>query len=446
MTFVSKAALAAGLSIGALAVATLPASAQRAPGSSPNSSNRGDNDQEQQRQGNDRQRGNIRVSAAFRTPAAAAQTAIQARDAATAEPHVAAAEAAAVSEEEKYYAANIRFDLETLKNNDEGRARALDIMIASPHLPATAAPSVYFVRGTIANRLKKPADAVRFLERARELGSDNADLPLQLAVAYFDSNNLPAGVQAMDRAVQAREAAGQKAPEDWYKFVVSRLYRSGDRANAATWLMRQIQNYPSPSAWRSAILIYMEQSVSQGATLSRGDRIDLYRLVRAAGGLAGESDYFNYSRAAHDSGLPVEAKTVIDEGRAAGKIPAGSGPIQTVYTAASAAARADVPLATLDRQARAAANGRLAAQTADAYLGGKQYNEAIALYEVALQKGGVDVPTVTLHLGIAQALAGNKPAAQATLAKVTTGTQAEIARFWIAFTKAGETPVARPAA
>lgn len=429
MTFASRAALAAGLSVGALALAAIPAGAVRV-----------------QEKGKAEQKGNIRVSAAFRTPAAAAQTAIAARDAATAEPHVAAAEAAAQSDQEKYFAAQIRYDLETLKNNDEGRARALDAMIASPLLVPTAAPSIHFVRGTIANRLRKPADAVRFLTRAQELGATNADLPLQLAIALFDTNNLAGGTAAMDRAVRAREAAGQKAPEEWFRFVVSKLYQSGDRANAATWLMRQIQNYPSPSAWRSAVLIYMEQASGRGTPLARGDRIDLYRLIRAAGGLAGESDYFNYAKAAHEAGLPLEAKTVIDEGRAAGKVPAGSAAIATVYTAASAAVRADVALDTLDRQARAAANGRLAAQTADAYLGAKQYNAAIALYEIALQKGGVEVPSVTLHLGIAQALAGNKAGAQATLARVTAGTQAEIARFWVAYTRAGEaTPAAQPA-
>ena len=448
----SKAMLAAGLSLGALMLA-VPADAQRAPGANRGrdataegaDANTPAQPQPQRQRGGNQAGGSVRVSDAFRVPAAAAQTALAANDAATAEPQIAAAEAAARSDDEQFIAAEMRYRVETLKRNAAGRAAALDRMIASPKLPAASAAQVHFVRGTVARDLRAHADAVRFFTRARELGSTESDLTLQLALAYFDSGNRPQGLAEIDRAIQAREASGQRAPEDWYKFVVSQLYTAGDRAGAATWLMRQIRAYPSPAAWRSVVLVYMEQAQAQSTQLSAADRIDLYRLMRATRALAGESDYFNYARAAQQTGLASEAKAVIDEGRAAGRIQRTSAIINQVYTAADAAQRADAPLATLDRQARAAANGRMAAQTADVYLGTGNYAQAIALYGVAQAKGGVDADTLNLHLGIAQALSGDRATARTSLARVTTGPKGEIARFWTAYTEANAAPAAAPA-
>src|SRR3546814_12497972 len=43
----------------------------------------------------------------------------------------------------------------------------------------------------------------------------------------------------------------------------------------------------------------------------------LMRLMRAAGAMKGESDYYEYANSAYMKGLPGEAKAVIDEGVAA---------------------------------------------------------------------------------------------------------------------------------
>ena len=86
-------------------------------------------------------------------------------------------------------------------------------------------------------------------------------------------------------------------------------------------------------------------------------------------------------------------------------------------------------LAGAEAKARAAATGQPAAGAAEAYLSYDEWQKAADLYAVALQKGGVDVPTVETRLGIALAYVGQKDQAKAAFAKVT-GPRAPLVAYW----------------
>ncbi|MEA3017142.1 MAG: hypothetical protein QOI38_1864, partial [Sphingomonadales bacterium] len=90
--------------------------------------------------------------------------------------------------------------------------------------------------------------------------------------------------------------------------------------------------------------------------------------------------------------------------------------------------RADLPAS--QRTALAAATGTSALRTGDAFLGYARYPEAIALYQAALQKGGVDANLVNTRLGIAYALSGQRQLAETTFRAVT-GPRADLAAFWM---------------
>src|SRR3546814_20129930 len=92
-------------------------------------------------------------------------------------------------------------------------------------------------------------------------------------------------------------------------------------------------------------------------------------------------------------------------------------------------------LPKLATQAKSAANGKLALGTADAYLGYADYAKAAALYQVALQRGGVAANVVNTRLGIALARSGQQYAAAAAFAKVSGEPRATIAKFWQAWPK-----------
>ncbi|WP_447407021.1 hypothetical protein, partial [Clostridium perfringens] len=89
---------------------------------------------------------------------------------------------------------------------------------------------------------------------------------------------------------------------------------------------------------------------------------------------------------------------VLKEGMASGKIPATSTFSKRLLGDATTAIKNEGSLATSEKQASASANGKLSAQTADAYLGQGNYAKAIELYRQALTKGGVDKDEVNTHL------------------------------------------------
>ena len=81
--------------------------------------------------------------------------------------------------------------------------------------------------------------------------------------------------------------------------------------------------------------------------------------------------------------------------------------------------------------ALAAATGRPARQTGDAYFGYGQYADAVALYRAALEKGGEDPNLVNIRLGASLALAGQRAEAETAFRAVTAGPRAELAQLWL---------------
>jgi tetratricopeptide (TPR) repeat protein len=166
-------------------------------------------------------------------------------------------------------------------------------------------------------------------------------------------------------------------------------------------------------------------------TLDKGQKVDLFRLLRKEKALADQFDYEIYAQYAIDLGLPNEGKAVIDEGRAAGKLPADSATANDLYRVAKQSIANEGSLDPLDAKSKAAANGKLAAGTGDAHLGAGNYAKAIELYRVALQKGSVDADAVNTHLGIALALSGDAAGAKAAFEAVKGSPRADIASFWL---------------
>ena len=374
-------------------------------------------------------------SEAFRKAATEADAKINAKDWAGAEPLVAASEAAAKSNEERYYAQVARLKLEDGRQNAAGKTAALDALIANPATPAEQQGFFNFHRGVTAIQAKKPAEALPFLKKAQQLGYQDPDgqLPVLIAGAQGDTGDAAGAAASMEQAIAAKKAAGQKPPEDWYNYVVARLYKSGDRTGTANWLMREVADYPGPENWRKIILVYRESRGKANEALPRQEKLDLYRLQRATGALAGGSDYVDYANAAQNSGLPWEAKKVIDEGRASGKLTANDANASTIYSVATKSLAAEKPLATYEKQASTDATGKLSAQTADAYLASGEYAKAATLYRAALQKGSVNTDEVNTRLGIALANSSDKAGAKAAFAEVKQAPRVDIAKFWMTY-------------
>ncbi|KTF68872.1 tetratricopeptide repeat protein [Sphingomonas sp. HT-1] len=417
MKFVSKLALTAMLALGSTALVTTPALAQKdkkgAAKEDPNA---------------------LKVGDAFRKAAQPAMEAVQAKNWAAAGPALDALDQVAQNDDEKYYAAYLRSRMQAGQNDMPGLMKTLPVLIANPRTPPTELAAYkrqyYYMAGDQAMKDKKYPEAIDALLKAREAGNNEFDLSLALANAYAATNRPTESVAEVDRAIKAVKATGQKPPVAWYQFAIPRVYATGNRAETAKWLQQMIQEYPTAKNWRWGVMMLRGSADQAGTRLTNAQRIDLFRLLRATKVLADQSDYVEYAESVNSAGLPWEAVAVIDEGRSNGKVPAGNADATRIHTSAQAKVKAEGSLAPLVKQSQAAANGKTAAQTADAYLASGDFAKAVELYDLALQKGGVLADDVNLHKGVALYNLGRKDEARTTFGQVKGAPAIDLATLW----------------
>lgn len=431
MKRISKAALAAMLAVGMGTVVVTPVIAKDKQAKQPE----------------------LKLGDAFRNTAAPAQKALASGDMAAAETAVAAAEAAASSDDEKYVAAELRLQLLSKQNatpsNDpaviaktnQSYKGPIDVLLNNPRTPTDQRAKLATARGQIAFGDKDYAGAIKYYTIAQQAGASSDDISLALAQAKVKTGDIAGGVAGLDQIVKADEAKGQKAPEDLYKYAVSNLYKTNDRATTLDWVKRWLAAYPTTENWRNAIIVFGFQGPT-AAQMSKANKVDLYRLMRATGSLADRGDFLEYAQDAIDLGLPDEAKTVIEQGRASGKLPASDSNAKAIASAADRAIAAQGSLGSLATKAKASAKGDLAQQTADAYLGKADYATAIELYNLALQKGVTHADETNMHLGIAEAMSGNTAGAMAPLNAVQSSPNKDVASLWLAYLAGKSSPSA----
>lgn len=372
----------------------------------------------------------VQLSKEYRAAAGPVQEAIKAGNLADALTKLSAADAVAKSPDELFVSAQFRYQIATTQKDTAAQSKAVDAMVASGGAPAAMAPQLALASGQAAYQAGNYPRAVQMLTEAQRLGNKSPDVYLLLAETNFKQNQVPAGLTNVQQAITAQEAAGQKAPKEWYARAASVAYKAKLTNETAKWTRAQLKAFPNTENWRSALVIYRDSATRDGAI-----NLDIFRLMRATKSLAGERDYYEYAALATDRGLPGEAKSVADEGFATSAIPAGSKAVTEIRTMANSKTASDrASLAASERTAGSSATGKVALGTADAYLGYGDNEKAIALYKIALTKGGVDTDAANTHLGVALFRAGQKDAAKAAFTAVNAnGTRGEIAAFWLLF-------------
>ena len=365
-----------------------------------------------------------------------AQAALKGTDAAAMEAPVAAAEAAAKTDDDKYAAAHMRVLLTqaALKTNPQADQSALaptlQSLVANPKTPQTEKGQLYFFLGQFAAQKRDFRTALTDYTQARDLGYAEPQLPLIIAQTKIDAGDVAGGTADLGKVIETAEAGGKPAPESYYRFALSQSVNLKNKPQSVEWLKRWLSAYPTSKNWHDALYIYGLQGKDSLSTLDKGQTVDMFRLMRQTKALD-QYGYEEYAQKVLDSGLPDEAKTVIAEGKSNGKLPASDANATAITADANKGIATEGSLSTLANKANASATGALAAQTADAYLGKGDYASAIPLYRAALSKGvGARADDVNTHLGIALALSGDKAGAKTAFAAVTGPVRADIAGFW----------------
>jgi len=352
---------------------------------------------------------------------------------------LAAARAAARGTDARYAVGSLAYQIARSRSD----ARAMDA--AADEMLATNLPQGAELAGLLASQASRAYSANdlrrtdQILARMVEAAPNN---PVVLADAGQFKARLgdrPAAVALLQRALAAQRALGQPAPESWYQRALALAVDGRLVAQSATLGRELVVNYPSPANWRDAVLaLRAGEPPRPGGTAAAPPPadpaldLDIRRLARAAGALAGERDYLEFASALTRAGLAGEAKSVLDEGVGRHMLDPNE-PIvrQQLTPVTAAAARERAGLAALRTRAMAGDAAALIA-AGDAHFGNGQYLPAAELYSAALQRGAADPALVNSRLGATLALGGQRAAAEAALALVT-GPRAGLAAYWRAW-------------
>lgn len=356
----------------------------------------------------------------------ALQTALDAKNYPAAQSALPAAQSAATSGYARYLASALQLRLGTETSHHGLQSSAIDAMISSGAAPAAELPQLYRSQAALLLDAGKYEKAEASLNRAVELAPSDPDVLLALAEVKILRKKNSEAVPLMDRAVELRRAAGQPVPESWYKRAAAVALTNRALPQAVKLTRELVAAYPTADNWRDAILVYRDAAAADPAA-----RIDALRLLRETKGLAGERDYLELAQALSGAGLNIEARTVLDQGVDAGMVDPAKAQFKELIVATGRQAAAErKALAGLETKALAAATGTTALSAGDAHLGAGQYAKAAALYQAAMQKGGVDAGLCATRLGIAHALAGHKAEAETAFRSVN-GPRSDLGSLWL---------------
>lgn len=366
------------------------------------------------------------ISKDFLEPFNAANDAIGKQDIATAEAQIAIATAKATTPDDKFYLGNATVRLGGLKQDKGLQRQGLELMLDSGKAPAAEIPRFNYLAGVIAYEEKNYAAAEGRLRQAIELGHKEQNIELIYADTIFQQDRVPEGLAILRSLVDAKRAAGESVDESYYRRAVQNAVSSNMAEETTYWTQQWLTDYPSSNNWRDSLVL-----MRQNYDLPNNITIDVLRLMRVAGALTSERDYADYIETADVRLQPGEVLSLIEEGMTSGSLQSSD----TFFSenVSLAKERIDEDRASLNdtaTEARNSSSPQIAIGTADAYLGYKQYDKAVELYSLALQKPGVDSNLVNMRLGISEAMRGNYDAARTSLGAVT-GQRAMVAKFWM---------------
>lgn len=281
--------------------------------------------------------------------------------------------------------------------------------------------------GAMALQRKDYAKAQFEFEKLIEMNPNDPSMLIEIAELQRRQGQNQKAIATLQQGIATQEKAGGKADESWYRRALAIAYDSKLPAEVTATSQALVKAYPNATNWRDVLVIYRDTT-----RFDDQGNLDILRLMRANGALAGERDYAEYAETASLRGYPGEAKAVIDEGIAKGALKPTTPFVKEVTAAVNPKIAGDkASLPGLEKEAKAAANGRAALGTADAYLGYGQYAKAAELYKVALAKGNVDAATVNTRLGFALGKSGDKAGGQAALQAVTTPPRDQLAKYYL---------------
>lgn len=318
-------------------------------------------------------------------------------------------------------AARIQQQGGTPENIQAVQLQALELSLASNRVPIESRANFWLA---IANASASRGDderAATAFQNVLRYDPSNGDALIRLADAQFSANDHATGYATASRAFQSLAEAGVEIPSSWHAVPFRAAYQTNDVPRVVEFGVAFLRSHPTAQNWNEVLRVFQ-----MAGRLEDQANLDLLRLMRATNGLDVNS-INEYVRLAALRGLPREAQTIYEGSVAGGAIPANQ---EIASEIAENIAGDRAGLAESETAARNSANGRVALNTADAYASYGETAKALELYQLALDKGGVDAGVVNLRRGAAYYAAGQTDQARAAFEAVT-GDRAPHAAFWL---------------
>lgn len=414
MKSVSSLALAVAFVLGGAMAVAAPAEAKKKPEAAQPAAN------------------SITLTKEERTAMMPVQTAITAKDWATAKAGLPAAAAAATSPGGRYAIGRFQLEIGLGTNDVAMQSLGLDNLIASGKVEAGDLPTIYRNQAVLAGNAGNKAKAEAAYAKVVELSPNDPEALISLAQVKNDLKKPAEAVQLISRAIDMKRAAGQPVDESWYKYALKLAFDGRQNPalrEASQKLSRDLVTaYPTKENWRDSVLIFRDTN-----NLDSAADLDVLRFMRASGSLAGERDWYDLIDGLYKAGNYAEAKAVLDDGTAKRMIDPKKAAFAELVRLTNARMAGDrASLGGEESKAMAAATGASALKIGDAFYGYGEHGKAIALYRAALTKGGVDANLVNTRLAMALLASGDRAGAEAAFRSLT-GPRQNLGAFWLAW-------------
>jgi tetratricopeptide (TPR) repeat protein len=283
-------------------------------------------------------------------------------------------------------------------------------------------------------QLRQYDKAAKYAKQLYDKNPNQQEVALVLGQSYYLAGDCKNAAATMSSLVTAAERAGQSPKEDWLRIVQDCHNKLGNKDGASDTLKKLVRHFNKPDDWNALL------------TSSRGrhsDQVQLgyFRLMRDAGVLKRDRDYFEFAQLAMDEKVgnaPVEAQQLVEEGMANGVLKSPDKAQQGRYdrlleAAKQRAATSKASLPQLAKQTEAAQNGQADVALGLAYLGAAEYDSAIAALQRGIKRGGVtDIDQAHVSLGYAYLKKGQKDQARQAFRAVKKDSEwASLADLWL---------------
>jgi tetratricopeptide (TPR) repeat protein len=338
------------------------------------------------------------------------------------------AEAAAVPRVEKDDAlimAKLKlFSAQNLKDNAKLEEALLEAAEAPSITPEEKLTFSKFIAGLASNR-KDYQLAWKWYEFYLAQKPDDVDMLVQAASVNAALNSKPRVAELLGKAIDLREAAGQKGDRSWYEFRAQTVIDSNMADKIMPALLSWVRAFPEPKSYNLSIELVKQRAGNMDNNLL----LDWGRLMWAAGAMTTGNNYLEYADAAIERGMPNEADMVLKEAVAKKLIdPTKINIAELIKLAASKITETKASLPGLEKEGKT--SPRIGLVVADTLANLGQNDKAVTFYKGLVGNTVVDQDTVNLRMGAALLKLGDKPGAKAAFDAVKAGPRAQIAQFY----------------